>query len=69
MSLNICSQSKLNIRFRNKNSLNSPISQSFANLVKYHLGTVALGSLLIAIVQIVRAILKLVEVSQLNLSM
>ncbi|XP_037042642.1 choline transporter-like protein 1 [Bradysia coprophila] len=46
---------------RNKSELNSPIATSLLNLVKYHLGTVALGSLLIAIVQLVRAILKWVE--------
>ncbi|KAJ6645857.1 Choline transporter-like protein 1 [Pseudolycoriella hygida] len=47
---------------RNKNDLHSPIAVSFSNLVKYHLGTVALGSIIIAMIQLLRALLKWVEV-------
>ncbi|XP_055609417.1 choline transporter-like protein 1 [Uranotaenia lowii] len=45
---------------RNKSNLGSPILKSFGNLVRYHMGTVALGSFIIAVVQFLRAILKLV---------
>lgn len=46
----------------NKNALDSPIGNSFSNLWRYHLGTVALGSFLIATVQFVRAILTYIQV-------
>nr|CAD7194963.1 unnamed protein product [Timema douglasi] len=46
---------------RNKSSLDSPILKSFKNLVRYHLGTVAMGSLLIALVQMVRVVLTFVQ--------
>nr|CAD7453294.1 unnamed protein product [Timema tahoe] len=46
---------------RNKSSLDSPILKSFKNLVRYHLGTVAMGSLLIAMVQMVRVVLTFVQ--------
>lgn len=47
---------------RNKGNLNSPVGESFRNLVRYHLGTVALGSFLIAIVQFVRVLFQALEV-------
>lgn len=46
---------------RDKNHLNGPILQSFKRLICYHLGTVACGSLIISLVQILRVILKAVE--------
>lgn len=46
---------------RKKTALSSPISKSYGYLFQFHLGTVALGSLLIAIVQIIRVIFKLIE--------
>ncbi|KAK7588275.1 hypothetical protein V9T40_005520 [Parthenolecanium corni] len=46
---------------RKKSAVNSPISTSYGYLFNYHLGTVALGSLLIAIVQIVRLIFSAVK--------
>ncbi len=42
--------------FRKKSTLSTPILKSYSNLLWYHLGTVALGGLLIAIVQVIRAI-------------
>ncbi|XP_044269021.1 choline transporter-like protein 1 isoform X2 [Tribolium madens] len=46
---------------RNKCELGTPILKSGYNLVRYHLGSVALGSFLIAIVQFIRVILKFAE--------
>lgn len=48
---------------RNKSKLSFPILISFAHLIRYHLGSVCFGSLLIAIIQFIRAIIKSVEVS------
>ncbi|KAJ1528839.1 hypothetical protein ONE63_007213 [Megalurothrips usitatus] len=42
---------------RNKDHLDAPISTSFYNLVRYHLGSIAFGSLLIALVQMARTVL------------
>ncbi|KAI5719035.1 hypothetical protein M8J76_004098 [Diaphorina citri] len=42
---------------RDKDRLSSPISTAISNLFSYHLGSVSLGSLIIAIVQIIRVIL------------
>lgn len=47
---------------RNKNEIDSPITTSFSNLIRFHLGTVCLGSLLIAIIQMIRALLSVFEV-------
>lgn len=47
---------------RNKGHMGSPIGQSLQNLVRFHLGTVAFGSLLIALVQLVRVLFKALEV-------
>uniref|UniRef100_A0AAG5D2K4 Choline transporter-like protein n=1 Tax=Anopheles atroparvus TaxID=41427 RepID=A0AAG5D2K4_ANOAO len=44
---------------RNKAALGSPIVRSYGNLLRYHLGTVAFGSFVIALVQFIRALLKL----------
>lgn len=49
---------------RNKSKLSFPILISFAHLIRYHLGSVCFGSLLIAIIQFIRAIFKLVEVNR-----
>ncbi|CAH1108165.1 unnamed protein product [Psylliodes chrysocephalus] len=46
---------------RNKSSLGTPVLQSAENLVRYHLGSVALGSFLIATVQFARVLLKITE--------
>jgi solute carrier family 44 protein 1 (choline transporter-like protein) len=46
---------------RNKNALGTPILRSGYNLVRYHLGSVALGSFLIAVVQFARVVLKCAE--------
>jgi len=46
---------------RNKEQLNDPLATSFNNLVRYHLGSVALGSLLIALVQLLRIIFQFIE--------
>lgn len=41
--------------------LRSPLGTSFNNMVSYHLGSVALGSFLIALVQLARIILKFLQ--------
>lgn len=46
---------------RNKSKVDSPICTSFKNLIRYHLGTVAFGSFIIALVQLIRAIFKSLE--------
>ncbi|XP_053691028.1 choline transporter-like protein 1 [Sabethes cyaneus] len=43
---------------RNRSNLRNPILKSFGNLVRYHMGTVACGSFVIALVQFLRATLK-----------
>lgn len=48
---------------RNKSQLGSPIGRAYGNLLRYHLGTVALGSFVIALVQFLRMLLKLLMVS------
>lgn len=46
---------------RNKDNVSSPISTSIGYLFNYHLGSVALGSFIITIFQIIRAILDAIE--------
>merc|ERR1712227_1062690 len=46
---------------RDKSDLKLPILGSFKRLVIYHLGTVAFGSFIIALVQLVRMILAYIE--------
>lgn len=46
---------------RDKNNLQNPILGSFRRLIFYHLGTVACGSLIISLVQLVRVMLKAIE--------
>ncbi|KAI4471354.1 choline transporter-like (slc family 44) [Holotrichia oblita] len=46
---------------RNKNNLGNPVLYSFYNLVKYHLGSVCFGSLLVASVQLVRILLAMLQ--------
>ncbi|PSN43901.1 hypothetical protein C0J52_03676 [Blattella germanica] len=46
---------------RNKNNLGFPVVRSTFNLIRYHLGTVAMGSLVIALVQLVRTIIAAVQ--------
>lgn len=36
----------------------APIRASFYNLIRYHLGTVAIGSLIITVVAIIRALIR-----------
>ncbi|XP_037916936.1 choline transporter-like protein 1 isoform X2 [Hermetia illucens] len=43
---------------RNKAKLSLPVARSFQNLIRFHLGTVAKGSFFIALVNLIRAILK-----------
>lgn len=47
--------------FRNKDNLGYPILQSFKIMLRFHLGSVAFGSLVIALVQLVRSIIAAVE--------
>jgi len=46
---------------RNKDNISSPISTSVSYLFNYHLGSVALGSFIIAILQIIRVILNYID--------
>ncbi|XP_063245014.1 choline transporter-like protein 1 isoform X2 [Bacillus rossius redtenbacheri] len=46
---------------RDKSRLGSPVGRGFGNLVQHHLGTVALGSLLIAAVQLLRVALTFLQ--------
>jgi solute carrier family 44 (choline transporter-like protein), member 1 len=48
---------------RNKTKISFPVIVSFGHLIRYHLGSICFGSLLIAIVQFVRITLKLIEVN------
>lgn len=49
---------------RNKSKLSLPMITTFGHLIRYHLGSICFGSVLIAIVQFVRIALKLIEVSK-----
>lgn len=40
--------------FRNKSKLDRPIVYSTGNLLKYHMGTVSIGSLMISVVMMLR---------------
>lgn len=44
-------------KYRNKDDIQSPIAISFKNMMKFHLGTVALGSFLISFIQMLRTVL------------
>ncbi|XP_022173488.1 choline transporter-like protein 1 [Myzus persicae] len=46
---------------RNKDNVSSPISTSISYLFNYHLGSVALGSFIITVLQIIRAILNYID--------
>ncbi|XP_045581957.2 choline transporter-like protein 1 isoform X1 [Procambarus clarkii] len=46
---------------RNKKELGWPIAESMHRMFRYHLGSIALGSLIIAIVKFIRLILKYIE--------
>ncbi|RZB70342.1 Choline transpo domain containing protein, partial [Asbolus verrucosus] len=46
---------------RDKSFLGSPIKTSFTNLIKHHLGSVALGSLILTISDILKALLKVLR--------
>ena len=48
-------------QFRDKSKLGLPILSSFGRLVRYHIGSVAFGSLIIALIQVVRIIMAYVE--------
>lgn len=41
--------------------MGSPIFESAHNLIRYHLGTVAIGSFIIALVQLIRVVLKVLS--------
>lgn len=47
---------------RNKSKLNFPIISSFGHLIRYHLGSICFGSLIIAIIQLIVGVLKWIEV-------
>ena len=47
--------------FRDKSDLKLPVATSFWRLVRYHLGSVAFGSFIIALVQLIRIIMQYVE--------
>jgi len=47
--------------FRRKSGLGAPVGQSLVRLVRYHLGSCAFGSLLVAVVQVLRVILQAVH--------
>lgn len=51
---------------RNKDDIQSPIAISFKNMIKFHLGTVALGSFLISFIQMLRTVLRGSDVSRNN---
>ncbi|XP_022236316.1 choline transporter-like protein 1, partial [Limulus polyphemus] len=46
---------------RDKSKLGTPIATSFYNLVRYHLGSVALGSFLVALLKLIRALFNKLE--------
>lgn len=46
---------------RDKSSLKLPIASSFWRLVRYHMGSVAFGAFIIALVQLIRMIMQYVE--------
>lgn len=46
---------------KNKDNMSSPISTSVGYLFNYHLGSVALGSFIITIIQIIRTILEAID--------
>ncbi|GLV34017.1 Choline transporter-like 1 [Carabus blaptoides fortunei] len=48
---------------RNKEHLGSPLISSTTNLLKYHLGTVAFGSFIIALVEFTKALLRTLKAS------
>ena len=47
--------------FRDKSDLKLPVATSFWRLVRYHLGSVAFGSFIIALVQLIRIIMQYIE--------
>lgn len=51
----------VNFCFRNKEEMGSPIIQSYTNLFRFHLGSVAFGSFFIAFLQMIRAVLSFIE--------
>lgn len=48
---------------RNKSKLNFPALISFGHLIRFHLGSICMGSTIIAVIQFFRVILKWIEVS------
>lgn len=46
---------------RNKSKVRSPISNSFYNLIIFHLGTICLGSLLLTIIKLIRRVMRSVK--------
>lgn len=51
----------------NKKNLDSPLLRGYTFLIRYHLGTVAFGSFIIAFVKFGRLILKIVQVLHSNI--
>lgn len=49
---------------RSKNKLNSPMKRAFSHLVKFHIGSVCLGSVVIAITKIVRTLVNHLKVKK-----
>ncbi|RWS25920.1 choline transporter-like protein 1 [Leptotrombidium deliense] len=47
--------------FRSESDLRSPILESISNLIRFHLGSIALGSLLVSSVKVVRFFFKKIE--------
>lgn len=47
---------------RNKATLDWPLSRSLGRLLRYHLGTVALGALIIAFVKVLRMVFRVFQV-------
>lgn len=48
---------------RNKAQLDWPLARSFRQLVRYHLGTVALGALILAVVRVLRLVFRVLEMA------
>jgi solute carrier family 44 (choline transporter-like protein), member 1 len=50
---------------RSKDKLNSPMKRAFSHLVRFHVGTICLGSIIITIIKIIRGIIENLKVIQL----
>ena len=61
MICQLVSQPRNALLNRTKSSLGFPIFKSLVRLIRYHLGSVAFGSFLVALIQFIRIIMKYVE--------